>query len=207
VIGNRGAADYGLRYLDRRAGAAEAGPVHRNKAVNTLRARSRAGQSLVEMAMVMPMLALLTFGLVDFGRAYYFQVSVTNAAREGARTGILNIYTGPKTATCSTSDSYATCPVQTDAAIVNAVNAELLYSAITPKAVTICPPHDSTSSTAGCPDSSNRVDKWNSGQATNQNYYITVNVKYDFGLYTPLMQQLVGNPITMSVSVQMRTDY
>jgi hypothetical protein len=175
--------------------------------MKSTRWRRRAGQSLVEMAMVMPVLALLTFGLVDFGRAYYFQVSVTNAAREGARSGILNIYTGPKSPTCGTSDSYATCPVQADAAIVNAVNAELLYSAITPKSVTICPPHDSTVSTAGCPDSSNRVDKWNSGQATNQNYYITVNVKYDFTLYTPLMQQLVGNPITMSVSVQMRTDY
>jgi Flp pilus assembly protein TadG len=169
--------------------------------------RGRAGQSLVEMALVLPVLAFLTFGLVDFGRAYYFQVSVTNAAREGARTGILDIYTGPKTATCSTADSYATCPVQTDAAIINAVNAELAYSAITPKSVTICPPHDSTGSTAGCPDTSNRVDKWTSGQAANQNYYITVNVKYDFQLYTPLMQQLVGNPITMSVSVQMRTDY
>jgi Flp pilus assembly protein TadG len=175
--------------------------------MKSIRWRRRAGQSLVEMAMVLPVLTLLTFGLVDFGRAYYFQVSVTNAAREGARTGILNIYTGPKTPTCSTSDSYATCPVQTDAAIVNAVNAELQYSAITPKSVTICPPHDSTASTAGCPDTSNRVDKWNSGQANNQNYYITVNVKYDFSLYTPLMQQLVGNPITMSVSVQMRTDY
>ena len=46
-----------------------------------------------------------------------------------------------------------------------------------------------------------------SGAATDQNYYVTVNVKYDFLLYTPLMQQLVGNPIHMNVSVQMRTNY
>jgi hypothetical protein len=39
------------------------------------------------------------------------------------------------------------------------------------------------------------------------NYYIIVNVKYDFQLFTPLMQQLVGNPVHMSVSVQMRTNY
>ncbi|HEY8678965.1 MAG TPA: TadE/TadG family type IV pilus assembly protein [Candidatus Dormibacteraeota bacterium] len=167
----------------------------------------RLGQSLVEMALVLPILTILTFGLVDFGRAYYFQVSVTNAAREGARTAILNVYTGPQTPTCSTSNSYSTCPVQTDAAIVNAVNAELQYSAITPKSITICPPHDSTGSTSGCPDSSNRVDKWTSGTTDNQNYYVTVNVKYDFQLYTPLMQQLVGSTITMNVSVQMRTNY
>jgi|SRR5260370_12733400 Flp pilus assembly protein TadG len=172
--------------------------------MKTNRWRGRAGQSLVEMAMVLPILALLTFGLVDFGRGYYFQVSVTNAAREGARVAILNIYTGPQTPNCST---LSTCPVQTDLNINNAVTKELFYSGITPTSVTICPPHDSTGSTVGCPNVSNRVDKWVSGSAANQNYYVTVNVKYDFQLYTPLMQQLVGNPIHMSVSVQMRTNY
>src|SRR5882672_5962937 len=112
--------------------------------MKTNRWRSRAGQSLVEMAMVLPLLAFLTFGLLDFGRAYYFQVSITNAAREGARVGILNIYTGPQNPTCSTSNSWATCPVQTDAAIITAVYNELTYSGITPTSVTICPPHDSS---------------------------------------------------------------
>jgi Flp pilus assembly protein TadG len=167
--------------------------------------RSRAGQSLVEMALVLPVLAFLTFGLVDFGRGYYFQVSVTNAAREGARVAILNIYTGPQNPNCSISNSYATCPVQTDANIVTAVGRELMYSAIAPTSITICPPHDSTGSTVGCPDSSNRVDKWLAQNPVN--YYVTVTVKYDFQLFTPLMQQLVGNPIHMSVTVQMRTNY
>jgi Flp pilus assembly protein TadG len=175
--------------------------------MKTTRWRRRAGQSLVEMAMVLPLLTFLTFGLVDFGRAYYFQVSITNAAREGARVAILNIYTGPADPACSTSNAYATCPVQTDTAIVNAVNAELRYSAMAPKAVTICPPHDSTGSTAGCPDTSNRVANWLSGDPSKANYYVTVNVTYDFQLYTPLMQQLVGNPVPMSVTVQMRTNY
>src|SRR5260370_21655477 len=91
--------------------------------------------------------------------------------------------------------------------ITPAFSQELNYSPIAPSSISICPPHDSTASTAGCPDSSNRVDKWVSGAATDQNYYVTVNVKYDFLLYTPLMQQLVGNPIHMNVSVQMRTNY
>jgi len=91
--------------------------------------------------------------------------------------------------------------------IVNAVTAELQYSAITPRSVTVCPPHDSSSSTAGCPDGTNRVDKWLDGDPNDQNYYMTVNVQYDFHVYTPVMQQLVGSTITMSVSVQMRTNY
>jgi hypothetical protein len=180
------------------------------------RGRGRAGQSLVEMAMVLPVLALLTFGLLDFGRAYYYQVSITNAAREGARVAILNVYTGPQNPTCSTSNNYQTCPVQFDTppswapnapSIVGAINKELLYSAIAPTSITICPPHDSTNSTTGCPDTSNRVDKWTSGTAPNQNYYVNVIVTYDFTLYTPMMQQLVGNPVHMRVAVQMRTNY
>jgi Flp pilus assembly protein TadG len=173
--------------------------------MKTTRWRSRAGQSLVEMAMVLPVLVFLTFGLLDFGRAYYFQVSITNAAREGARVGILNIYTGPQTPNCSTTNNYATCPVQTDAGIITAVNNELTYSGITPTSITICPPHDSTGSTAGCADTSNRVGDWLAQNPTN--YYVIVNVKYDFQLFTPLMQQLVGNPVHMTVSVQMRTNY
>jgi Flp pilus assembly protein TadG len=169
------------------------------------RGRGRAAQSLVEMAMVLPVLAILTFGLLDFGRAYYFQVSITNAAREGARVAILNIYTGPQNPSCSTSNNYATCPVQTDTAIVNAVNNELTYSSIAPTSIRICPPHDSTSSTVGCPNTTNRVDTWVAGTTTN--YYVNVIVKYDFTLYTPLMQQLVGSPVHMSVAVQMRTNY
>src|SRR5437660_10476469 len=131
--------------------------------MKTNRWRGRAGQSLVETAMVLPLLTFMTFGLVDFGRASYFQVSVTNAAREGARAAILHIYTGPRTIACSTTNNYATCPVQTDANIVQAVSNELLYSGIAPKSVTICPPHDSTMSTSGCPNTNNRVTNWFNG--------------------------------------------
>src|SRR5260370_6751456 len=120
-----------------------------------IRGRGRIGQSLVEMAMVLPVLTFLTFGLVDFGRGYFFQVSVTNAAREGARVAILTIYTGPQSPTCSSSNSYATCPVQTDDNINAAVNKEPMYSPIAPPSVTICPPHDSTVPTPGCPHSRN----------------------------------------------------
>ncbi len=151
--------------------------------------------------MLLPFLFILTFGILDFGRAYYYQVAITNAAREGARTAILNIYTGPQTPSCATSP-YATCPVQTDQAIVAAVNAELSGTGITPSSITICPPYDG--STAGCSTTATRVGNYNAGTT---NYNVTVTVTYPFTLFTPLFQQLVGSPITMSASVLMRTNY
>lgn len=47
--------------------------------------QTEAGQSLVEFTMVLPIFLILLFGLVDFGRAFYTWLVVTNAAREGAR--------------------------------------------------------------------------------------------------------------------------
>ncbi len=46
---------------------------------------TEAGQALVEFTMILPVFCLLLFGLVDFGRAFYSWLIVTNAAREGAR--------------------------------------------------------------------------------------------------------------------------
>ncbi len=51
--------------------------------------RASIGQSAVEFALVAPLLFLLLFGIVDFGRAMFYQNEVTNAAREGARIAIL----------------------------------------------------------------------------------------------------------------------
>ncbi|MGD1997027.1 MAG: TadE/TadG family type IV pilus assembly protein [Anaerolineae bacterium] len=46
--------------------------------------RKQSGQSLVEFALVLPVLLLILGGLVDLGRAYFSYVAVTDAAAEGA---------------------------------------------------------------------------------------------------------------------------
>ncbi len=47
--------------------------------------KSEKGQALVEFTMIMPLFVLLFCGMVDFGRAFYTWLVITNAAREGAR--------------------------------------------------------------------------------------------------------------------------
>jgi len=50
--------------------------------------RSRQhGQAVVEFALVLPVVLLLLFGAIEFGRAYLRLHVLTNAAREGARVG------------------------------------------------------------------------------------------------------------------------
>lgn len=50
--------------------------------------RRKHGQSLVEFALLLPILVLLVGGLFDVGRAFFIQIAVENAAGEGALYGI-----------------------------------------------------------------------------------------------------------------------
>ena len=47
--------------------------------------RRDGGAAAVETALVLPILLLIVFGIIDFGRMLNAQISLTEAAREGAR--------------------------------------------------------------------------------------------------------------------------
>jgi hypothetical protein len=51
------------------------------------------GQSLVEFALVVPLLLLLVLGAVEIGRAAYYAIAVVNAARSGVQYGARNSVT------------------------------------------------------------------------------------------------------------------
>ena len=53
------------------------------------RRRSR-GQSLVELALILPVILLIVMFAVDFGRAFYSWVTITNATRVGANYAAAN---------------------------------------------------------------------------------------------------------------------
>lgn len=44
-----------------------------------------SGAAAVEFALVLPVLLLVLFGIIDFGRLYFTQITLTDAAREGVR--------------------------------------------------------------------------------------------------------------------------
>ncbi|MDD2433344.1 MAG: TadE/TadG family type IV pilus assembly protein [Clostridia bacterium] len=68
--------------------------------------REGKGQALVEMALLLPLLLLLLFGIIEFGRVMSASFIVTHGAREGARYGAVGA-----------TDSEIVTRIQTKAAV------------------------------------------------------------------------------------------
>ena len=52
-------------------------------------ARNSRGQSVIEFALVLPLLLVVVFGITEFGRAWMTMNLLTTAAREGARLAVV----------------------------------------------------------------------------------------------------------------------
>ncbi len=52
--------------------------------------RARSGVAAAELAVLLPFLCLLFVGAVDFARVFYFYITVTNCARNGALYGSID---------------------------------------------------------------------------------------------------------------------
>lgn len=104
---------------------------------------SERGAVAVEFALLAPILVMLLLGIMEFGRAYNVQISLSNAAREGARVMAVN-YSTPTAATTAkaaavsaasvlkpslTNDkiffSYQTTPASTPAPTACAANVQV----------------------------------------------------------------------------------
>ena len=102
--------------------------------------RSERGAELIEFAIVVPILLLLISGIVDFGMMFRTYEAVTNAAREGARVGVLpgyapadvqarvNAYLGAAGLTGMRTINVANVPVATGAGTFTARSVTVTYT-------------------------------------------------------------------------------
>ena len=99
------------------------------------------GSVAVEFALLLPVLLLIIFGVIDFGRAISAQITLTQAAREGARLASLGYSTSavqtraqsaatglsPVTVTVSSS-----CPSGAGTGVDAVVQTSYVFSFVTP---------------------------------------------------------------------------
>lgn len=56
-----------------------------------MKGKTQSGQSIVEFALVLPLLVLFLMAILESGLLLYDKAVITNAAREGARAGIVAV--------------------------------------------------------------------------------------------------------------------
>src|SRR5215469_16732561 len=89
------------------------------------------GAAVVEFALLLPALLLLLFGIIDFGRALNAQITLTQAAREGARLAALNqpnVVSRTQAAAVGLSPVSVTVPSTCPAGAGQGVNATVVAS-------------------------------------------------------------------------------
>ena len=95
---------------------------------------SERGAVAVEFAILLPLLVMLVMGIIEFGRAYNTQMSLTYAAREGVRVmAISNNPTSAKTAAVNAAVSLQPALKMTDVSITttNAASSALCVTGAT----------------------------------------------------------------------------
>lgn len=182
-----------------------------------VRNRSRRhshGQSMVEMALIAPVLLLLLMAMVDFGRAAWIYATLSGAARDGARAAVL---TGPNRAT----NANVVGAAQLYAIGLSLSQAPCVNGQSTPNPFTPAPAAGDTgyvyvtgttqSATYDAPSGQAPTTGVGTCQAANpafaQHVPLTVTIEYNFQPLTPLAAQFLPSGIVMSVSSTMTTEY
>jgi hypothetical protein len=191
--------------------------------------KGQRSQGLTEFALIAPIILLLTFGIIDFGRGLYFYITLQQAANEGARVAVRASY--------FIDPSGATHQWPTDADVATAVQAH----AVTENLANPCP--NGPIPNNGNPVGSAQLPPANTGwifitdaitpggtgtpngprgglgslpapgagcniiTPAVGNEAIKVTLWFNFQPLTPLIQQAVGNRIIITAYAVYRAEY
>jgi TadE-like protein len=177
--------------------------------------RSQRSQGLVEFAIVAPVLLLLLFGVVDFGRVIYIYVTLNQAVNEGARTAIRDSALLPTNTDVETAVKHHAvdvslanpCPNGPITTTVPPANQGWIY-------ITEPNPPSSPESLSPSLEDAPGGQRWavsnGTCSATNPAHDhspLQVTIRYNFVPITPLLQQVAANSIVISAAATYQTEY
>jgi hypothetical protein len=189
--------------------------------------RSQRSQGMVEFALIAPVILLLTFGIIDFGRGLYFYITLQQAANEGARVAVRASY--------FIDPSGASHDWPTNIDVQNAVQVH----AVTENLANPCPngPIPNNGNPVGSPLLPPSNTGWifitdpsidgngtpnaprgqlpfnpppagcNNAVAADGNQPLKVTLWFNFQPLTPIIQQVVGNRIVITAYAIYRAEY
>lgn len=179
------------------------------------RPRGQLSQSMVEFALVAPLLLLLLFGIVDFGRVIYTYITLDQAVNEGARVAIRSSASLPKNV--DVESAVKTHAV--DVVLANPCPNGPIDPATTPPPgsgwvyITELNPPATPEALSATLEDAPGGETWAvaSGACSARNPAhdhapLQVTIRYNFVPFTPLLRQFAAN-IVISAAATYRTEY
>ena len=179
------------------------------------RLRSQRSQAIVEFAIVAPILVVLLFMVVDFGRVIYIYVTLNQAVNEGARTAIRDSALLPSNSDVET----AVRQHAVDVSLANPCPNGPLTSAVPPANqgwIYITEPNPPSTAEALSPSLADAPggQMWSVSNGTcsatnpaHDHEPLQVTIRYNFVPITPLIQQLTANSIVITAAATYQTEY
>jgi len=176
---------------------------------------SERSQSMTEFAIVAPVMLLLFFGILDFGRVVYIYVTLVQAANEGARTSVRASTPLPMDADILASARIHAqslrlanpCP-NGPLPPITGVSAQnppagsgwiFITEPNPPTAVEVAPTYDApggeapTSATGSC----SAINPYSSGT-----YPLQITIRYTYPFFTPLLEQLAPTIVLQAYATE-----
>jgi TadE-like protein len=178
-------------------------------------ARGQRSQSMVEFALVAPLLLLLLFGIVDFGRVIYTYVTLSQAVNEGARVAIRDSPLLPTNADVESAVKIHAV----DVALANPCPNGPITATAPPSGqgwIYITEPDPPATAESLSPTLANAPGGQAWGNATgscsatnpaHDHAPLQVTIYYNFVPFTPLLRQVTANSIIISAAATYDTEY
>jgi hypothetical protein len=180
--------------------------------------RGQSSQSIVEFAVIAPLLFLLLFGIVDFGRVIYYYVTLNQAVNEGARAAIR--YSAPLPSNSDVETAVKQHAV--DVSLANPCPNGPITTANPPANqgwIYITEPFvsgqtDTVESLSPSLQNAPGGQTWGFGNGTcsatnpvHDHASLQVTIRYNFAPFTPVIQQVTANSIIITAAAIYKTEY
>ncbi len=182
------------------------------------RRRGQRAQSIVEFSLVAPVLLLILFGVIDFGRGIYYYITLQQAANEGARVAVRAsnyVDSGGTLHSLPANADVETAVLQRAPGLYLAnpcVNGPIDTSQIPPANqgwIYVTDPSGvgtSANSPGGQPGGS-AYGACNGASPGTRDVPLMVTLRYNFVPLTPLIAQATANRIVLTAYAIYRTEY
>jgi hypothetical protein len=170
---------------------------------------------MVEFALVAPLLLLLLFGVIDFGRVIYIYITINQAVSEGARVAIRDSPLQPTNSDVETAvKSHAAdvvlanpCPNGPITTATPPPSQGWIYITEPDPPATVEQLSPTLENAPGGETWANASGACSAKNRAHDHAPLQVTIRYNFAPFTPLIAQLTASGIVISAAATYRTEY